>query len=41
LFGEVSPLLRELEELDLNGLSPLEALNLLYEWQRRLSRKGE
>jgi DNA mismatch repair protein MutS len=39
LFGEVSPLLGELEELDLNGLSPLEALNLLYEWQRRLDRK--
>ena len=36
LFAEMSPLLRELESLDLNGLSPLEALNLLYEWQRRL-----
>jgi len=37
LFAETSPLLRELELLDLNGLSPLEALNLLYEWQQRLS----
>ena len=36
LFAETSPLLRELELLDLNGLSPLEALNLLYEWQQRL-----
>jgi DNA mismatch repair protein MutS len=35
LFADPSPLLKELEELDLNGLSPLEALNLLYEWQRR------
>src|SRR3972149_353599 len=36
VFAETSPLLRELELLDLNGLSPLEALNLLYEWQQRL-----
>jgi DNA mismatch repair protein MutS len=35
LFPESSPLLRELQEMDLNGVSPLEALNLLFEWQRR------
>jgi DNA mismatch repair protein MutS len=29
------PLLEELEALDLNGLNPLEALNRLYEWQKR------
>jgi DNA mismatch repair protein MutS len=34
LFPETNPLLDELEELDLNSLSPIEALNKLYEWQR-------
>jgi DNA mismatch repair protein MutS len=29
------PLLDELEALDLNSLNPLEALNRLYEWQKR------
>jgi DNA mismatch repair protein MutS len=35
LFPETNPLLDELEELDLNTLSPIEALNRLYEWQKR------
>jgi DNA mismatch repair protein MutS len=35
LFPEVNPLLQELEGLDLASLTPLEALNRLYEWQRR------
>jgi len=35
LFPETNPLLDELKELDVNGLSPIEALNKLFEWQRK------
>ncbi len=35
LFPETNPLLDELKELDINSLSPIEALNKLYEWQRK------
>jgi len=35
LFPETNPLLDELKTLDVNGLSPIEALNRLYEWQRK------
>ena len=35
LFPESSPLLEELKELDVNSLSPIEALNKLFEWQRK------
>jgi DNA mismatch repair protein MutS len=35
LFPETNPLLEELKSLDLNALSPLEALNKLYEWSRK------
>ncbi|MBM3152514.1 MAG: hypothetical protein FJZ96_10000 [Chloroflexi bacterium] len=35
LFPETSPLLEELKDLDVNGLSPIEALNKLFEWQRK------
>jgi DNA mismatch repair protein MutS len=35
LFPEASPLLEELKELDVNLLTPLQALNKLYEWRRR------
>ncbi len=35
LFSEADPLLEEIRALDLNSLSPLEALNRLYEWQQR------
>jgi DNA mismatch repair protein MutS len=34
---ENHPLMRELRGLDVNSLTPLEALNKLFEWQRRLS----
>ena len=34
LFPETNPLLDELGKLDMNALSPIEALNKLYEWQR-------
>jgi DNA mismatch repair protein MutS len=35
LFPETNPLVDELKELDVNGLSPIEALNKLYEWQKK------
>jgi DNA mismatch repair protein MutS len=35
LFPETNPLLGELKSLDMNALSPIEALNRLYEWQRK------
>jgi DNA mismatch repair protein MutS len=34
LFPETNPLIDELRQLDMNSLSPIEALNKLYEWQR-------
>ena len=39
LFPETNPLLDELKELDMNSLSPIEALNKLYEWQKRFLQK--
>jgi len=40
LFPETNPLLDELKSLDVNTLSPIEALNRLFEWQRKyLERK--
>ena len=38
LFPESSPLLDELKELDVNSLSPIEALNKLYEWQKKFTK---
>ena len=38
LFPEFSPLLNELKELDVNSLSPIEALNKLFEWQRKFTK---
>ncbi len=35
LFPETNPLLEELRGLDVNSLTPIEALNRLYEWQKR------
>ncbi len=37
LFPETNPVLAELKALDINGLSPIEALNKLYEWKRRFT----
>jgi DNA mismatch repair protein MutS len=34
LFPETNPLLDELEKLDINAISPIEALNKLYDWKR-------
>ncbi len=38
LFPESSPILDELKEIDVNSLSPIEALNKLFEWQRRFTK---
>ncbi len=35
LFPETSPLLDELKAVDVNSLSPIEALNKLFEWQKK------
>jgi DNA mismatch repair protein MutS len=35
LFPETNPLLDSLREMDLNSIPPVEALNILYEWQRK------
>ncbi len=40
LFPETSPLLDELKGLDVNGLSPIEALNKLFEWQKKFIDKN-
>jgi DNA mismatch repair protein MutS len=36
-FPETNPLLADLEGLDINTLSPIEALNKLYEWKKKYS----
>jgi DNA mismatch repair protein MutS len=38
LFPESSPLLEELKSVDVNSLSPIEALNKLFEWQRKYTK---
>jgi len=35
LFPENNPLLEAFKDLDINSLTPIEALNLLYDWKRR------
>jgi DNA mismatch repair protein MutS len=39
LFPETNPILEDLKELDINALSPIEALNKLYEWQKTFVKK--
>jgi DNA mismatch repair protein MutS len=41
LFPESNPLLEELRKLDISSLTPLEALNRLYEWQQRFIKYDE
>jgi len=41
LFPETNPLLDELKNLDMNSLSPIEALNKLYEWQKSYLKPDE
>jgi DNA mismatch repair protein MutS len=38
LFPETSPLLAELQALDLNAMMPVEALNKLFEWKAKFGR---
>jgi DNA mismatch repair protein MutS len=38
LFPESSPILDELKTLDVNALSPIEALNKLFEWQKKFTK---
>jgi DNA mismatch repair protein MutS len=40
LFPESSPLLDELDALDVTNMTPLDAINKLYEWRRRFVDKG-
>jgi DNA mismatch repair protein MutS len=35
LFPETSPVIEELRDLDVTAMTPLEAINKLYEWKRR------
>jgi DNA mismatch repair protein MutS len=35
LFPETNPLLDELKSLDINALSPIEVLNIMYEWKKK------
>lgn len=39
-FGQKPPLLEELEKLDINSLTPLEALTKLYELQQKAKGGG-
>ena len=41
LFPENNPLLDAFNDLDINSLTPIEALNLLYDWKRRFISKKE
>lgn len=38
LFPETNPLLDELRGMDVNALSPIEALNKLFEWQKKFTK---
>jgi len=38
LFPETNPLLDELKGMDVNALSPIEALNKLFEWQKKFTK---
>ncbi len=40
LFGQKSPLLEELSRLELDGMTPLDALNKLYELQKKAGEEG-
>lgn len=37
LFPETNPLLDEIKTLDVNSLSPIEALNKIYEWKKKFT----
>lgn len=39
LFPENNPILEALDKVDINTLSPIEAINLLYEWKKKFTKK--
>ncbi len=39
LFPETNPILDALEKLDINSISPIEAINVLYEWKDKFKKK--
>ncbi len=41
LFPETNPLLDDLKSLDVNSIPPVQALNILYEWQRKYLHRGD
>jgi DNA mismatch repair protein MutS len=41
LFPATNPLLDELKQVDVNSLSPIEALNKIYEWQKKFVAKDK
>ena len=41
LFPENNPLLDAFKDLDINSMTPIEALNLLYDWKRRFIQDDE
>ena len=41
LFPETNPLVDELKSLDINALTPIEALTKLYEWKKRFVKGGD
>jgi len=41
LFPETNPLLEELRALDVNSITPIEAINKLYEWKKRFTDSHE
>jgi DNA mismatch repair protein MutS len=41
LFPESSPILDELQDLDVSTMTPLEAINKLYEWKRRYTEENQ
>ena len=40
-FPETNPLLADLDQLDMNTLSPIEALNKMFEWKRKYLQDGD
>jgi len=41
LFPEINPLLEEISNIDMNSISPIEALNKLYEWQSKYNKSPD
>jgi DNA mismatch repair protein MutS len=39
LFPENNPIIKSLEEIDINTISPIEAINVLYEWKKKFTEK--